>query len=391
VVVLPAADSTAIPKSIMTKPEIVILGAGLMGRVAAYFFMNHPDGPFRVRLAEKDKAVLQEATDWLRSDQIEPIAADASSELELGGTLVGSKVCVSCLPYFLNPRVARAAMRAGVSMVDLGGNPQVTDMILGMDQEAQRKGIAFIPDTGLAPGLVSILAWDLVHRFQHCAEVHLRVGGLPQKPEGPLQYAQVFSIHGLLNEYLEDAREIRNGKAVSVPSPSDLESLEFSGWGTLEAFVTSGGTSTLPRTLLGKVQRLDYKTIRYPGHFAALKLLIDMGLASQKKYRVNSVEISPREVLTRILEETLPKNVPDLILLRVTAKGDGGREEKFELAVKQDEQRGISAMGQMTAFPAAAIALAILVGNVPPGAHPQETVISSAWMKEQLGKMGIEV
>ena len=373
----------------MTQPEIVILGAGLMGRVAAYFFANHPDGPFPVRLADKDEAMLRQATDWLRSDRVESMTADAGSEIELGRALEGMKVCLSCVPYFLNPKVARAALRSRVSTVDLGGNPQVTDVILGLDDDARRKGIVFVPDTGLAPGLVSVLAWDLVHRFQKCEEVHIRVGGLPQKPEGPLKYAQFFSIHGLLNEYLETAREIRDGKAVDVPSPSDVEELVFDELGTYEAFVTSGGTSTLPKTLLGKVRRLDYKTIRYPGHYASLRLLVDLGFASTKTIRVEGAEVAPRDILARILESTLPKNVPDIVLVHVRAVGDGGREEKIELAVRQDEQRGISGMGQMTAFPAAAIALAILVGNVPPGAHPQETVISSGWMKEQLGKFGI--
>jgi lysine 6-dehydrogenase len=335
--------------------------------------------------------VLRQATDWLRSDRVESLTADAGSEIEVGRALAGMKVCLSCVPYFLNPKVARAALRSRVSMVDLGGNPQVTDVILGLDDDARRKEIVFVPDTGLAPGLVNVLAWDLVHRFQKCEEVHIRVGGLPQTPTGPLKYAQVFSIHGLLNEYLESAREIRDGKIVDVSSPSDVEELVFDELGTYEAFVTSGGTSTLPKTLLGKVSRLDYKTIRYPGHYAALRLLVDLGLASVKVIRVEGAEIAPRDFLARVLEGTLPKNVPDIVLVQVRATGDGGREEKIELAARQDENRGLSAMGQMTAFPAAAVALAILVGNVPPGAHPQETVISSGWMKEQLGKFGIDL
>jgi lysine 6-dehydrogenase len=375
----------------MTKPEIVILGAGMMGRVAAYFFANHPDGPFPVRLADKDETMLHQAAEWLRSDQVEPLKVDAGSEIEVGRALEGMKVCLSCVPYFLNPKVARAALRSRVSMVDLGGNPQVTDVILSLDGDARRKGMVFIPDTGLAPGLVNVLAWDLAHRFQKCEEVHIRVGGLPQTPTGPLKYAQFFSIHGLLNEYLEKAREIRDGKVVDVPSPSDVEELVFGDLGTFEAFITSGGTSTLPKTLLGKVRRLDYKTVRYPGHYAALKLLVDLGLTSNAKCRVEGVEVAPRDLLSRILEDTLPRNVPDIVLVQLRATGDGGREEKTELAVRQDEKRGISGMGQMTAFPSAAVALAVLVGNVAPGAHPQETVISSGWMKEQLGKFGIEL
>jgi lysine 6-dehydrogenase len=289
----------------------------------------------------------------------------------------------------MNPRVARACARSAVSMIDLGGNPEVTDVILGMDADAKRKKIVFIPDTGLAPGVASILAWELVSRFKTCDEVHIRVGGLPQEPTGPLKYAQFFSIHGLLNEYLEDAREIRDGKIVHVHSLEECETLHFEGLGEFEAFITSGGTSTLPSTLLGKVKRLDYKTIRYPGHCAALALLRDLGLTDTKKYRVGEAFVSPREVLSAVLDERLPKNAPDIVLVRVSAKGDGGKEEKIELVVRQDNAKGLSAMGQLTAFPSAAIALAIVKGTVPPGAHTQETVIPYTFMKEQLGLFGI--
>ena len=119
-------------------------------------------------------------------------------------------------------------------------------------------------------------------------------------------------------------------------------------------------------------------------------MLRELGLTDTKKYRCGESQISPREMLTQVLDERLPKHAPDIILVRVTAKGDGGREEKIELVVRQDNAKGLAAMGQLTAFPSAAIALAILNGTVPPGAHPQETVISYAWMKEQLGLFGIE-
>jgi lysine 6-dehydrogenase len=276
-------------------------------------------------------------------------------------------------------------------MIDLGGNPEVTDAILGMNADAKRKKISFIPDTGLAPGLTNILARELVHRFQKCDEVHIRVGGLPQEPVGPLKYAQFFSIHGLLNEYLEDAREIRDSKIVNVRSLEECERLHFDGLGEFEAFITSGGTSTTPSTLLGKVRRLDYKTIRYPGHCEALQLLRDLGLTDTKKYRLEDCYLTPREMLTVVLDANLPKQAPDIVLVRVTASGDNGKTEEIELVVRQDMEKGLSAMGQLTSFPAAAIALAILKNTVPAGAHPQETVIPFAWMREQLGLFNIRL
>jgi lysine 6-dehydrogenase len=374
----------------MDKREILIVGAGMMGRVAAYFFLNHPQGPFAVRLAEKDPDILVEAASFLNSKNLEPIVADAEKD-DLVDLLAGIRVCLSCVPYFLNPRLAKACLDSGVSFVDLGGNPVVTDKILAMDHECKDKHVSFIPDTGLAPGLAGILGYELASRFKECDEVHLRVGGLPQEPLGPLRYALFFSVHGLLNEYLEDAREIKKGEIISVPGLANIEPIAFEGIGTLEAFVTSGGTSTLPQTLLGKVKRLDYKTIRYPGHVSALKTLRSLWMTSTKPYRFNGVEVSPRQMLARVLDDNLPKNAPDMILLRVWATGDGKREEKIDLVLKMDEAKGLSAMGMLTAYPAAAIALAILKGRVPAGAHAQELVISYAWMKEQLGLFGIKI
>lgn len=366
------------------QPSILILGAGLMGRVAAHFFVHHPEGPYKVRLADLSRGTVDEAAAWLDSEFVEPMIVDVRRDDSLDKALAGVKVCQSCVPYFLNPSIARACLANGVSFVDLGGNPEVTDRILSQDAEAKAKGVCLIPDTGLAPGLTNILAMELVNRFTVCDEVHVRVGGLPQVPEGRLKYAQFFSIHGLLNEYLEDAREIRDGKEVKVKSLEEVETLHFDGVGELEAFITSGGTSTLPRTLLGKVKRLDYKTIRYPGHADYLQFLREIGLTSTRAFLFGGNAVTPREVLSSVLEESLPKNTPDRVLVRVWAKGDGGREEKLELNVLKDEVNNISAMGQMTSFPSAAITRAILLEQIPAGAHPQETVMSFETMKSEL-------
>jgi len=376
----------------MDKPDILIVGAGLMGRAAAYFFCHHPDGPHRVLIADDDESVLDSAESVLSDGScVSTMRLDVTRSDVLIRALTGVRLCLSCVPYFLNRTIARACLSLGVNYVDLGLKAEVTDEILRMDEDCRARGVTFIPDTGFSPGLLNIVVWELVHRFKKCDDVRLWAGGLPQVPTGPLNYTQFFSIHGLVNEYFEDAREIRNGQAVTVPSLSDLETVEFSGHGVYEAFVTSGGTSTLPTTLKGKVNRLSYKTMRYPGHMEALEYLRDLGLAEVKPYEFACGPLSPREMLVRVLEDKLPKEVPDIVLVRVIANGDGGKQEKIELVVKPDLKSGLSAMEQITGFPAAAVALAILQGKVPPGAHAQETVIPFVWMKDQLGKFGIKL
>jgi lysine 6-dehydrogenase len=376
----------------MNKPEILIIGAGLMGRAAAYFFQNHPEGPFRVMLVDRDERELDEAIPFLGDGSHAHVGhLDVTRSESLMRALSGVRICLSCVPYFLNPIIARSCLKLGVSFVDLGGNPKVTDEILDLDESARARGITLIPDTGFSPGLLNIVAWELVNRFKKCDEVRIWAGGLPQKPTGPLNYTQFFSIHGLVNEYYEDARELRDGKMVTVPSLSDLETVEFKGYGKFEAFVTSGGSSTLPRTLAGKVQNLSYKTMRYPGHMAVLESLRDLGLAEDKPYVFNDCCVSPRRMLVKVLEDKLPKQVPDLVLLRAIAKGDNGRTEMIEQVVKYNEVSKLTAMSQLVGFPSAAVVLAIYQGKIQAGAHTQETVISFPWMQSQLKHFGISL
>ena len=376
----------------MDNPEILIVGAGYMGRAAAHFFRNHPDGPYRVLLADYDETVLDSAEKFLSpGGRVDTMRLDVKRNSNMLRALTHVKVCLSCVPQFLNLHVARACLQMGVSYVDLGMDPKVTDEILAMDEAVRARKVSFLPGTGFSPGLMNIIVWELVNRFKSCDEVHVWAGGLPQVPTGPLNYTQFFSIHGLVNEYFEDAREIRNGQFVTVPSLSDEEEVEFPGFGKFEAFVTSGGTSTLTKTLLGKVQRLSYKTMRYPGHLDALHYLRDLGLAERTPYNFGGCEVSPRQMLVKVLEAKLPKNVPDVVMFRAVARGDGKREEKIELIVKQESGSRMSAIEQLTAFSAASVALAVYLGKIPPGANAQETVISFAWMKEQLGKFGIKL
>src|ERR671917_551892 len=170
--------------------------------------------------------------------------------------------------------VARAAVGAGTNFCDLGGNNAVVDAELALDAEARAAGVNVIPDCGLAPGMVSVLAAHGAARFERLDELHIRVGGLPQTPRPPLDYQIVFSVVGLINEYVERARVIRGGQVVEVESLTEIEALEFPApFERMEAFQTSGGTSTLPDTFHGRLQELDYKTIRYPGHCEQFKLL----------------------------------------------------------------------------------------------------------------------
>ncbi|MEK7724717.1 MAG: saccharopine dehydrogenase C-terminal domain-containing protein, partial [Acidobacteriota bacterium] len=217
----------------------------------------------------------------------------------------------------------------------------------------------------------------------------------PQQPKTLLEYQLVFSVEGLINEYIEVARVIRDGEIAEVESMTEIESLEFDGFPPLEAFQTSGGTSTLPDTFLGKVKQLDYKTIRYAGHCEKFKTMIDLGLCSSEEIMIDYVKISPRKVLANLLTTFLPADEPDYVLVRVEVVGKKDRQDKrvcFDIVDKQDEQTGLSAMMRTTAFPASIIAQMMASGDVlMRGATPQEKAINSDKFVAELARRNIIV
>jgi lysine 6-dehydrogenase len=223
-------------------------------------------------------------------------------------------------------------------------------------------------------------------------EVHIRVGGLPQDPRPPLDYQLVFSVEGLINEYIEPARVIRDGDIVEVESMTEIELLSFPDpYGRMEAFQTSGGTSTLVETYHGKVRELDYKTIRYPGHCAKFKTMIDLGLCSSNAIDVDGAPVKPRRVLGELLVKNLPHDEPDVVLVRVEVSG-GGKRLRYDIIDRADPKTGLSAMMRTTAFPASIVALMMARGQTTSkGALPQERCIPPQAFMDELAARKIEV
>jgi lysine 6-dehydrogenase len=203
------------------------------------------------------------------------------------------------------------------------------------------------------------------------------------QPKPPLNYQIVFSVEGLINEYVERARVVRGGRIVEVESMTEIEELEFPApFGRMEAFQTSGGTSTLPDTFAGRIRELDYKTIRYPGHCAQVKLLIDLGLASSDEVDLNGVRVAPRRLLGEMLLRHLPADEPDAVLVRLEFRGSQGgarRTLRYDIIDRFDERTRLSAMMRTTAFPASIVAQTMARGaTMKKGALPQELSIPPA-------------
>ena len=375
--------------------KILVLGSGRMGLGAAYDLAHNSDVEV-ITLADIDLERARAVAATIKSDKVTPAQVDVADSRQVVELMRGHDAAISCVVYHNNLRLARAAIAARVNFCDLGGNNSVVSDELALDEEARAAGINIIPDCGLAPGMVSVLVAHGAERFEQLNAVHIRVGGLPQNPQPPLNYQIVFSVEGLINEYVERARVIRNGEIIEVDSLTEIERLEFpEPFGEMEAFQTSGGTSTLPENFLGRVQELDYKTIRYPGHCEQFKLLVDLGLASSEEMDVDGVRVRPRRLLGEMLLRRLPADEPDATLIRVEFQGvsEGApRNLRYDIIDRFDEATGLSAMMRTTAFPASIIAQMMARGQVKQkGAVPQELCIPPADFVAELARRKIEI
>ena len=390
---LPVRGQTTSTTGKLHLMRILVLGAGRMGLGAAFDLVHNSPSVEAVTVADFDLSKAQDVATKVGTSKIEAKHVDASNYDDAVAVMRGHDSAISCVNYWYNESLSKAAIETGTNFCDLGGNNYVVDSQLALDAEAKAAGISVIPDCGLAPGMVSVLAMHGAAKFDRLDEVHIRVGGLPQDPQPPLNYQLVFSVEGLINEYIEVARVIRNGKIVEVESMTEIEDLSFDGFPPLEAFQTSGGTSTLPDTFLGKIRELDYKTIRYAGHCEKFKMMIDLGLCSSEEMVVDYAKVTPRKVFGDLLQKHLPADGPDYVLVRLDFVGekDGATKKlRYDIVDKEDESTGMSAMMRTTAFPASIIAQMMANGDVlERGATPQEKAIAPEKFVAELERRNI--
>ena len=287
------------------------------------------------------------------------------------GLFRGAQVAISAVPFTLNYALAKAAVAAGVHFCDLGGNDAVVAKEMTLDRAARAKGVRIVPDCGLAPGMASFLvAWGL-QGFGRADRVRIRVGGLPLAPKPPLNYQMVFSMGGLINEYRGYCRTLRGSRIARVRAMAGLERVDFPGVGTLEAFNTSGGASTMPDTYRGKVGALDYKTLRFPGHCALMRKALRMK--------------DPGAWVLR----NVPPTGPDQVLVQVEIEGEGRR---WTLTLRDVERDGFTAMQRTTGFSASIVAQLIANGKAKrTGALRQERDFEPAEFVDELRKRDFDL
>lgn len=375
--------------------RVVLLGAGLQAQAACFDLIQQQDLT-EIVVADADAGRARALAQRWRDPRVKATTLDAADEAAATELLRGARAALSAVPYRFNAGLARAAVRAGCSFCDLGGNNDVVAQELGLDDAARAAGVTIVPDCGLAPGMVSVIAAHAVAALDQVDSLELRVGGLPRQRGGLLDYSLVFSIEGLINEYVEDAVVLEGGEPRRVPSLEDIETLVFPPpFGELEAFNTSGGISTLPETFRGKVRRMNYKTIRYPGHGRVFNALHRLGLLSSTPVEVEGASVRPRALFAAVAGPVLDRGEPDVVLVRVTALGTrGGKAVRrvYEMIEHPDPEHGLTAMMRTTAFPATIVLLMLARGQIAQtGALPQERCVDPDRFLDELARRGLVV
>jgi lysine 6-dehydrogenase len=347
--------------------KIVVLGSGMMGRVIAYDLCKYSNFD-SIAITDKDKQALQSAKKYLHRKEIDFHVLDVEKTNDIKKDFQNYDIAISAVPYKFNYTLAKAAVETKTHFLDLGGNNDIVEKERSLFEKARRKGVTIIPDCGLAPGLTSVIVREIVEQMDSIEYVKIRVGGLPVNPKPPFNYQIVFSPNGLINEYVGYAMVLDHGKIIQKESMTELEAISFKKpFEEMEAFLTSGGCSTLPYTYKDKVGYLDYKTVRYPGHCEMFKPLLDFGLGSEKSIKIEEKTIVPRDLLITFLIKNLPANEKDVVLLKVLGKGMKGGK-KIDLEYKMidyyDEKNDITAMMRTTSYPTSIIAQMIENGNI---------------------------
>lgn len=376
--------------------RMLVLGAGLQGCAAAHNLLQH-DGVEHVTIADLHPNRLPAFLQPYLGKRLRAVPLDASDFEAVVAPMKGHDAALCALPYYFNEPMTRAAIDGGCHFCDLGGNTEIVFQQKKLHDSASSHGVSIIPDCGLAPGMVNILAAEGIRRVDTARSVRIYVGGLPQHPEPPLNYQIVYSLEGALDYYTTPSWVLRAGKAVQVDALSELEPQEFpQPVGILEAFHTGGGVSTMPFAFAGKIDTMEYKTLRYPGHVAIMRPIRELGLISNTPIPVKGQPVVPRDLFIAAVQPKLYKpEGRDLVALRVVVEGEkDGRPVRvaFELLDFFDPVQGISAMMRTTGYSLSLTALMQADGTIAArGVHtPDEAVPFRAYV-DGLARFGVRI
>ena len=374
--------------------RMLVLGAGLQGSACAFDLLQEPTVT-QVTLADVRVGTLPSFLQQRADARLACIALDVRDAHAVRAAFAQCDAVLSAIPYYFNATLARIAVEVGVHFADLGGNTQIVQEQKQLHDAACAKGISVIPDTGLAPGMVNVVAQHGIDQFDTVESVKLYVGGLPQVPEPPLGYQIAYSIEGMVDYYTTPSLVVRDGAPTTVSALSEIEFIKFDdGVGTLEAFHTAGGLSTMVYRYAGKIPVMEYKTLRYPGHAAVMLAIRDLGLLSTTPVDIHGQSVAPRDVFVKVAGEALRKGKPDLVALRVVVAGtkDGvSGTRAWEVVDRYDSAHAISAMMRTTGYTLSITGQLQASGAITPGVHTPDECMPADRYFAMLATRGVTV
>ena len=369
--------------------KAAVLGSGLMGSVIGWD-LSRSDGVDEVVVADIDRGRLADVKRRTPGKKLSTEVIDIKDTKRVVAFLKRFDVAASALPHGIVHHSDVAAAEAGTKMVNIA----FEDVQMGLDSKARKSGALIIPGCGVAPGLGGILLTHALELLGGGEEGHILVGGLPPKPSGPFGYRLVFSIVGLLREYIEEARIVRNGRMVKVMPFSMVETYDFPApIGRLEGFPTDG-LASLVYTMKG-MKTLDEITLRWPGHAEKMNLLLESGYFSRDKVKVGESEVSPLELSYAVLGRKLAEGDPeDMTVMRVIAKGKNGTIV-YDMVDRYDEKNRVTSMGKTTAYTGSIVTQMVGAGEIQgKGVMPPEMAVRGRKVDQlltELGKRGVKV
>ena len=350
--------------------KILVLGAGKIGSKVGELLAH--SGDYQVTLADARLPQGESSHPAITFLQLDVHDADA-----LRAAVQQHFAVLSACPFDLTPLIATAAAQSNTHYLDLTEDVASTREVKKLAVDAN---CAFIPQSGLAPGFISIATYNIAKEFEQLQDVHMRVGALPIYPSNALKYNLTWSTEGLINEYCNPCEAIVNGELTQVPPLEEIETFSLDGI-IYEAFNTSGGLGTLCHTLAGKVKSLNYRTVRYPGHRDIMKMLLQDLRLSERQH-----------LLKEILESALPVTHQDVVLVFINVNGlKNGRFVQESYANKIYNQtiggQHFSAIQVTTAASACAVIDLLATGKIPQqGFIRQEDIAFDDFINNRFGR-----
>jgi saccharopine dehydrogenase-like NADP-dependent oxidoreductase len=373
--------------------NFLVLGADQLGHAVVYDLVRsmHVD---QILLADNNPQKITCIMERFVDEKIVPCQVDLKNTEQVLNLMGNCNVAISTLPSSVNYELAKMALQAGCNFCDMGSDDESSRMQFLLNDLAKQAGIAIVPGCGLTPGMVSILTTNAIESLEQVYSIHIQVGSVPAEQEMQTVVLPALSAERILNEALENATIVRNGKLMRVPPLTEVETIALPlPFGELEAFNASGGMAKYITNLASKVDQFDFKVLHYPGYSQQMLLLRDLGLFDSHPITLADATLAPQEMLNYLLDKNGSRSEPDAVLVRINVVGTREKKEVrilWDCIDYMDQAEGLPASVRMKAFPTSVIAQMIARQDITEkGALTQESAVNVKLYLAELASRGI--